>query len=251
MSKYLGGFMVNIKVLNLEFDNKGNINVVHPVVIYDENDMMLVDAGYPNQMSQIIDEAKRLDIDLTRLKKIIITHHDFDHIGSLADMKEMFPDAQVLSSKTQADFISGNKPFLRTEGLKNSLEFLEGNEREVAINRIKAHESLKRCPVDRYVTDKEIVSDCGETTIIETPGHMPGHISVYVKSEKTLITGDAMNIFNDELTGANPDFTFDMPEATISIKKFSELDIENVICYHGGKYQKDTKKALQELIERL
>ena len=80
---------------------------------------------------------------------------------------------------------------------------------------------------------------------------MPGHISLYVKSEKTLITGDAMNIFNDELIGANPDYTFDMPVATNSIKKFSELDIENIICYHGGRYQKDAKKALQQLIDRI
>lgn len=243
--------MVNIKVLDLKFDNNGKINVVHPAVIYNEKDMILVDAGYPFQIQQILDEAKRLEIDLNRLRKIIITHHDYDHIGSLMDIKEKFPTAQVLSSKIQSEYISGVQPFLRTEGLKKSLEFLEGTEREIVISRIEAHDSLRRCPVDRYVSDNEIVSDCGETTIIETPGHMPGHISVYVKSEKTLITGDAMNIFDDELKGANPDFTFDMPTAIQSIKKFSELDIENVICYHGGKYQSDTKKALQKLIDRI
>ena len=40
--------------------------------------------------------------------------------------------------------------------------------------------------------DKDIFDWCGGLEVIETPGHMPGHISLYLKDSKTLICGDAL-----------------------------------------------------------
>ncbi|MBS5939946.1 MBL fold metallo-hydrolase [Clostridium sartagoforme] len=88
---------------------------------------------------------------------------------------------------------------------------------------------------------------CGGIEIIETPGHMSGHISIYIKESRTLIAGDALVIEDNKLTIANPQYTLDMGEAKKSINKLLNYDIDKIICYHGGVYQTDIKEALENI----
>ena len=70
--------------------------------------------------------------------------------------------------------------------------------------------------------------------IVHTPGHTPGHISLYIPAVKTLIANDALVIENGELEIANPQYTLDINQAIASIKKLSSLEINTLYCYHGG-----------------
>ena len=83
--------------------------------------------------------------------------------------------------------------------------------------------------------------------IISTPGHMPGHISIYHKESKSLIAGDALVVENGELVIALPQYTLDIEGAKRSIKKFLDYDIDRIICYHGGVYEKDIVKTLENI----
>lgn len=74
--------------------------------------MILVDAGYPLQIGLIEEVAKQKDIILENLTHIIITHHDFDHIGSLYEFKQKYP--QIKENKT---FIAGDALVLMNEQL--------------------------------------------------------------------------------------------------------------------------------------
>jgi glyoxylase-like metal-dependent hydrolase (beta-lactamase superfamily II) len=53
--------------------------------------------------------------------------------------------------------------------------------------------------------------------VINTPGHTPGHISLYHKPSKTLIAGDAMRVMDGQLLGPAPEQTLDVDTA---IKSF-------------------------------
>ncbi|MDP3387023.1 MAG: MBL fold metallo-hydrolase [Eubacteriales bacterium] len=243
--------MFTINSVSIKIIRDGAEQVVNPTIIYDDDEMILVDCGYPDTIDQFESEAKRLNVDLKRLNKIVITHHDWDHVGSLAAFKERYPNVQIISSEIQSKYIAGEKLSLRLESLIAKIDTLEGKEKEFAVQRIEIIQSVEHCWVDRYVEDNEAISNDGDVICIETPGHMPGHISVYVKSSKTLIAGDAMNVTGHELSGANPLFTFDMEEAARSIKKMSDLDIERIICYHGGEYKNDSQSAMKRLASRL
>lgn len=87
--------------------------------------------------------------------------------------------------------------------------------------------------------------------MIFTPGHTPGHISLYHSRSKTLVSGDAMVVSNGILRGPIPQMTLDMETATESLKKFLDYDIQQVICYHGGLVEIKEKKQLQDLLEPL
>ena len=82
--------------------------------------------------------------------------------------------------------------------------------------------------------DGEILDWCGGCTIIETPGHTPGHISVFVNQKKVMITGDAAVLENGKLVIANPQYALDLKEAEASLRKIAAYDAKEMICYHGG-----------------
>lgn len=76
---------------------------------------------------------------------------------------------------------------------------------------------------------------------------MPGHISIYIKENKTLIAGDALVIENNKLDIANPQYTLDMKQAKDSINKLLKYDIDKIVCYHGGTYEGKIIESLKNI----
>ena len=73
--------------------------------------------------------------------------------------------------------------------------------------------------------------------MISTPGHMPGHISLYLKETNSIITGDASVIIeNNKLVIANPQFALDLELAKKSLEKLISMNADNYYCYHGEKF---------------
>ena len=73
----------------------------------------------------------------------------------------------------------------------------------------------------------------GQCTIMETPGHTSGHISLYFPL--SIITGDAAVNEENKMAIANPHFCLDIEKAEQSLKKIKSLNPKNIYCYHGGK----------------
>jgi glyoxylase-like metal-dependent hydrolase (beta-lactamase superfamily II) len=55
-----------------------------------------------------------------------------------------------------------------------------------------------------------------------------------LKAGNVLITGDAANISNGELIGANPKHTADPVKAEESFEKIKRLHPDFIVCYHSG-----------------
>lgn len=239
--------MNKLNVLEINFEFNGVIDSIYPVILRDDKEMILIDCGYPNFLELIEECANRSNIDLEKLTKLIITHHDFDHMGSAADLKAKYPNIKILASSKDEKYISGKEKSLRLQQAELIYDSLPDEEKEGALNFHKMLESIDNVQVDVTLNDGDIFDWCGGVEIVETPGHMPGHISIYIKESKTLIAGDALVIENDKLNIANPQYTLDIKEAKKSIDKLGNYDIDKVICYHGGVYQSDIKKALESI----
>ena len=76
-------------------------------------------------------------------------------------------------------------------------------------------------------------------TIIETPGHTVGHISVWDEETRILVAGDALNgggsgVPNiDGVGGPNPNFSRDMTAANESARKLAALQPDTIFYGHG------------------
>lgn len=239
--------MTHCTNLALNYSKTELPNILNVSVIWDDNDLILVDCGNPNSIDLIQEALKWNGLSLKQLTKIIITHHDYDHYGSLAELKEKYPNVKVYASQIEADYINGSKRSLRLVQAETLFPKLQDNQREQAMAFHKKIESLTPVQIDEALEFDKEYPWCGGITIVSTPGHMPGHISVYHKPTKTMITGDALVVENGKLETANPRYTLDNDNAYKSMKKFLNYDIERLICYHGGVVNQDVKELIEAL----
>jgi glyoxylase-like metal-dependent hydrolase (beta-lactamase superfamily II) len=230
-----------VEMLELSANVLGGIQTIYPTLLSDQDMTVLVDTGFPGLTSQFIALMKEANIPFEHLNKIIITHHDIDHIGSLpAILDTAAQEIEVMASNLEKPFIQGEKRILKLtpeaiEQVKTLIPVEVPEERRRAI--ISVFENPPKANVDRIVMDGEEIPYCGGIVVIETPGHTPGHISLYHKPSKTLIAGDALQVIDGKLTG--PKYNHNDPKAFESLKKFAEYDIDAVICYHGGLYNQN------------
>lgn len=240
--------MNNYHLLEIEFDYNGQKQIITPILLQDERDIILIDCGYPDFKSLLEEACNRNDVKLDSITKLIVTHHDMDHIGSLAELKRTYPHMEIIAFELEAPYIEGIKKSLRLEQAESTFDSLPDEEKPHAEQFIHFLQSIEPVPVDRTVSNNERLPWCGGINIIHTPGHLPGHISLYLPASKTLIAGDAVVIEQGKLELANPQFTLDLDEAVRSVRLLLDYDIEQILCYHGGLFQGDVKQALLQLI---
>src|SRR5215203_5546006 len=208
------------------------------LIVDKENGTALVDAGLPDQTEVISAALTEAGIGVRDLRLIIFTHQDLDHVGSGAALVRQ-SGAWVLAHSADAPHIDGS---LRL--LKPSPEMLEQRPqmREVL-------EHLEPVGVDEHLEDGERLDIAGGIRVIFTPGHTPGHLSLYLERSKVLIAGDALRAERGSLNGPNPSMTLEMGTALQSLRRLADLEIDTIICYHGGVVSEDTNGQLRRVIQ--
>jgi glyoxylase-like metal-dependent hydrolase (beta-lactamase superfamily II) len=229
--------MLNIKVLNVDYNFDGIKQTIHPVIIFSGDEIILIDCGYPGFLSVMEREIQNIGVDCNTINKIIITHQDHDHMGSLADFIDKYPQIQVITSNSEVSYVSGNKKSLRLLQAEELQKILPEDQKEFGEQFCEILRNVRPCKVDITVNDGDFIDINGECEVIATPGHTPGHISLYLKKIKTIITGDAAVLENNKLVIANPQFTLDIKQAENSLEKMLSFDADTFICYHGGIYK--------------
>lgn len=221
--------------LPIEFEFNGQTNWIFPSLIVLNNELTLVDTGYTNFLPLIENEILKNGYEMKNLKNIIITHYDDDHIGSLYNFKEKFPWINIIASEVESKYISGEVKSERLVQAEKMLATMSDEEKEFGEWFVQQLKNLKHVPIDEKVHDGDRILD-NKCKVIATPGHTSGHISLYFPSLKSVITGDASVIENQELVIANPYFCLDINKAEQSLTKIKELEADTYYCYHGGKF---------------
>jgi glyoxylase-like metal-dependent hydrolase (beta-lactamase superfamily II) len=232
-----------IEILEISANVMGKAETIHPTLIWDDETVILVDTGFPGQLSKIREAMEKAKVSFDKLNKIILTHQDIDHIGSLPDiLNESTQKIEVMANELEKPYIQGEKRLIKFESLD-----LDSLPEELGKKLKPIIENPPKAKVDRTVADGEELPYCGGIIIIHTPGHTPGHISLYHKQSKTLIAGDALFVADCQLIGPKPQYTLDMNLAKKSLAKLCQYDIEKVICYHGGLYMGNANQRIAEL----
>lgn len=234
-----------IEMLELKMNMMGRESTIYPTLLWDNNTVVLVDAGLPVSLSEIKKAIEESGVSFEKISKIIVTHQDIDHIGGIKSILEELPDVEVLAHEKEKPYIQGEVEFVRLKGLMERMKSLPEEDQE------KILDMIKKAPteVNKTLKDAEELPYCGGIIIIHTPGHTPGHICLYHKSSKTIIAGDAMNVIDGQLVGPNKQLLNeeDAEKAINSLKKLEKYDIKNVICYHGGLFNDEPNQRIKEL----
>ncbi|MGF9697756.1 MULTISPECIES: MBL fold metallo-hydrolase [Paenibacillus] len=213
-----------IEMLRLDYQG----NVIHPILLKDQEMTILIDTGFPGQFEDLRMAMKKAGVSLDKLKAVILSHQDLDHIGNLPEiMQACGSEFRVYAHELDKPYIQGELPLLKDGHLVNP-------------PKGKVHKTL---------TDGQELPFCGGIRVIHTPGHTPGNLSFYLRESKTLIAGDSMYSVNGKLGGIHAPTTPDMNTARLSLNKYVDLDLISIVCYHGGLCDVQVKEQIAEIIQ--
>lgn len=165
-----------------------------------------------------------------------IDHID-DSMGTAAAFKRKYPRVLILASEIEEPYISGKEKSLRVVQAEEMQAILPPEHKAFGEAFMDVLRRVEAIEVDAVLKDGDQFNWCGQCEIVATPGHTPGHISLYLPSERTVITGDAVALENGTPVIANPQFTLNMQQAKQSLDRLRSIDADKWICYHGGDYR--------------
>lgn len=238
-----------VHILEVPFNFGGKQDVLYPAIIQAGAETILVDCGYAGFMPLLEVAASRHGLSLDRLTGVIITHHDIDHMGGLHELKEAFPELKVYALDQEAKYISGKEKSIRLQQAEALYPNLPDDQKEGARYFQELLKSIEPVAVDHTFSPDERPHFLPGVRVLHTPGHMPGHISLYLEEEKVLLAADAVVIEQGQLELANPQFTLDLDLAVASLQKLSLLEIDQLVCYHGGLMREQVAQKLETLID--
>ncbi|MDO3408702.1 MBL fold metallo-hydrolase [Saccharibacillus sp. CPCC 101409] len=220
----------------------GTPNVYHAALLADDDGLTLIDAGLPGMLGQIEEKIRAAGYNPDDVRRIVFTHQDVDHIGALAQLLERLPGVEILVHADERPYLEGEQALIKMPAER--LQSMPDGLRRLAEQMLA---SLVPGRVTRVLQHGEELPLQGGLRILHTPGHTPGHISLYVPGEKLLLAGDALRVENGALAGPSEPYTPDMNQALRSLEQLAELEIDRVLCYHGGLYEGDVRGALQKI----
>lgn len=151
-------------------------------VIDGDDGVTLIDTGLPNRHGAVIEVLESIGRSIEQVGVIALTHAHSDHTGGAAALARA-SQADVIASPQDAPAIRGQQPvapppvFDRFFFLKPLFRFVPGAE---------------SVGVDHAVSEGDSAILPPDLTVIDTPGHTPGHVSYLLdRGGGVLFVGDA------------------------------------------------------------
>ena len=199
---------------------------------------VLVDTGIAGQFESIKDAAEQVYGMGAVPKAIILTHGHGDHAGSALPLA-VYWNVPVFAHPMELPYLTGASDYPPADPTTGGLfAFIM----RFAPDMFRG---LDFGGVVQALPDNGIVPELGEEwQIVETPGHAPGHVSLWRKRDGVLIAGDAVATLNvDKISGmlaktpsVSPPpmpVTPDWYAARKSINRLAELQPRLIAAGHG------------------
>jgi glyoxylase-like metal-dependent hydrolase (beta-lactamase superfamily II) len=208
-----------------------------------EDGLTLVDCGYRGSERSILDRLAGAGFRPGDVKRIVVSHGDLDHAGSLSCLQAA-TGATVLAHAAEVDLLEGRQSRAWGRGVG-------GSAMAFGHRLLKASGLLRvePCRVDRVLLDGDRLD--GGWQVVHTPGHTPGHIALHHPTRHTLICGDSIGQRLGRLIGPAPAYATDMGQAVDSVGKLAAMEPSTLCFGHFGPLVAVRPEALYALAERL
>ncbi|WP_407572932.1 MBL fold metallo-hydrolase [Deinococcus altitudinis] len=144
---------------------------------------VLLDAGSPGNAGMIVRAAEARFGPGARPEAIVLTHGHLDHIGSLWALRRRWENVPIYAHPLELPYLTGASPYPPPDptvgGSMSALSPLLVPGPFDFRPQVHALEELDDLPALRG------------WTFVNTPGHSPGHISLWRERDRLLIAGDA------------------------------------------------------------
>jgi len=185
--------------------------------------LSLIDAGLMGKGSYKIESIQKAGIELSAIKRIIMTHTHLDHIGCLAEILKQLPWAELWVHRSEADLLESGD-----ERAVYGVDMF----REYCNEQFGLKPGAFKCQVNRKLQGGEIL-DIGDMTweVIHIPGHSMGSIGLYHRPMKILISGDV--VYADYAIGRFDLYGADAAGLKESLMRLGELEVDILLPGHN------------------
>src|SRR5215210_5625555 len=215
---------------------------------------VLVDTGLKSSYAKIKNLIAEVMEPGAVPQAIILTHGHFDHRGSLQQLAAEWR-VPVYCHHMEVPYLTGKASYPPPDptvggGVMASMAFVYPN------GPIDVQENLRELPEDG------LVPSLPDWKWIHTPGHTPGHISLFREKDGVLVAGDAVVTTRQEsifsvmtqkrvLSGPPKYFTPDWGAAARSVRELAALEPNVIVTGHGhALYGDEARKALHKLAKQ-
>jgi glyoxylase-like metal-dependent hydrolase (beta-lactamase superfamily II) len=214
------------------------VQIVNILLVGDPEtkDFVLVDAGMPDSANEIISATEERFGPNSRPKAIILTHGHFDHVGAIIELVNRW-EVPVYAHELEMPFLTGQMSYPEPDstvegGMVAKMSPLFPNE------AIDLGSHVEKLPSDGTVPHMQ------GFRWIRTPGHSPGHVSLFREKDRALIVGDAFvtvkqeslyKVFTQEqeISGPPRYLTTDWKASKQSVEKLKALKPSVAVTGHG------------------
>lgn len=197
---------------------------------------VLIDGGLPGAASRVTRAAREWIGPWARPAAIILTHGHFDHVGSLPNLAELW-DVPVYAHRLELPYVTGRSSYPPPDPTVGggAMSILSPLYPRGPFNFGKRVQPLPEDGTVPFMPGWRWVA---------TPGHSPGHISLFRDEDRVLIAGDAVVTtkqesaiaaltYQPELHGPPKYFTPDWGLARRSVVRLAELEPDVLVTGHG------------------
>jgi glyoxylase-like metal-dependent hydrolase (beta-lactamase superfamily II) len=212
---------------------------------------VLIDAGVPGSAPWILGAAEERFGPWAQPAAIILTHGHFDHVGALDALLQKW-DVPVYAHRLELPYLTGQSSYPPPDPTV-------GGGAMAAMSRFYPRGPYNFAGRIRPLPVDGSVPAMPGWRWIHTPGHSPGHISLFRDSDRTLIAGDAFVTtkqesalaaltYRPEIHGPPTYFTPDWDAARRSVEELAALQPLRVATGHGPPME---GTAMLQALQRL
>jgi glyoxylase-like metal-dependent hydrolase (beta-lactamase superfamily II) len=197
---------------------------------------VLIDAGLPGSAGKIMHGASEWIGPWARPAAIVLTHGHFDHVGALTELLRHW-DVPVYAHRLELPYLTGRSSYPPPDPTV-------GGGALAALSRLYPQGPINLGSRVHALPDDGSIPGMPGWRWVHTPGHTPGHVSLFRDDDRTLIAGDAFVTTKQEsasavltqrpeLHGPPAYFTPDWSAARRSVEELAALQPQHVGTGHG------------------
>ena len=200
------------------------------VYLLEGNDgSMIVSGGMSYIVPDLLRQFKEFGIDEGRIKKLLILHAHFDHVGIVPFFKRRHPGIEIYASQRGWEILKMDKAINTINEFSRAVTKRMGREEVYSTFDLDWREDIS----GKVVREGDRIDLGGlGASIIETPGHSSCCIAAYVPEFKVLFPTDGGGIPFDKtiITSGNSNYT----KYQESLERLKGLPVEYYCADHYG-----------------
>lgn len=197
---------------------------------------MLIDTSYAKDYKKFLMEMDKINIDISEIKYILLTHHHYDHTGFVTKLVEEV-SCKIIVHKNGIEALKKGMSEDKMIPVNNRIKFV------ITIFKL-FHKKFEYLPV--VITNNDIViigddfdllKEIGvDGKIVYTPGHTKDSISVVLSDGNAFVGDIAMNFLHFCGLKYRPIYIEDIKAVYESWDKLKKMGAEKIYPAHGNPF---------------